>query len=270
MTSKIDDLMVINITLPEIYILTRVINRIYNKFNLKEIDISIIEPHDIVNSFRMIPGIKIERIPEEIKYTIVKNLRDLETSETNDFYDRKLRDNINRIFDIISYDSKESKLKILKTIFDEIKPYKLHYPQCSIFLLPYTLIMIREWIKYVNQQHPNFLSSCVSKGGEKKDKIEKIEKTIVKDNKKYEFSERSNETMINCIFQNKKCYKCDTGKLSNFTLCSKDLGCENIKCNYKYKVYLHKQDETENIKEDNNKYCYLVIKNTNIEVIDYV
>jgi len=249
MEIKTDELMSINITIPEIYILTRVINRISNKFYPKDIEfnIPIIEPQDIVNSFRMIPCINTERVSEEIKYTFVKNLRDLENLENNDFYDRKLRDNINRIFDTINFESKETKLNILKTILEEIKPYKLHYPHCSTYLLPYTLMMIREWIIYINS----------------------------KENKqKYKFADISKETMLVCIFQNKKCYKCDNGKLSNFTLCSKNLGCENIKCNYKYKVYLHKQEENENERNENNKekdkYCYLVIKNINIEIIDCV
>ena len=261
MDSKTDELMSINITMPEIYILTRVINRINNKFYPKdlEMDSLIIEPQDIVNSFRMIPCIKTDRVYDEIKYTLVKNLRELETLENNDFYDRKLRDNINRIFDTINFDSKETKLKILKTVFDEIKPYKLHYPHCSIYLLPYTLIMVREWIRYVYQQYPNFFN--------------KEDKTKMNDKQKYEFADISKETMLACIFQNKKCYKCDTGKLSNFTLCSKNLGCENSKCNYKYKVYLHNQEEnkTENKTEtetEKDKYCYLVIKNTNIEILD--
>ena len=250
MEIKTDELMSINITIPEIYILTRVINRISNKFYPKdlELNIPIIEPQDIVNSFRMIPCIRTDRVSEEIKYTFVKNLRDLENLENNDFYDRKLRDNINRIFDTINFESKETKTNVLKTILEEIKPYKLHYPHCSIYLLPYTLIMIREWISYIN-----------SKGNKQK----------------YEFADISRKTILACIFQNKKCYKCDIGKLSNFTLCSKDLSCENLKCNYKYKVYLHKQeDETEDnlsIKnKENNKYCVLIIKNTNIEVLDCV
>jgi hypothetical protein len=247
MEIKTDELMSINITIPEIYILTRVINRIYNKFYQKdlELNIPIIEPQDIVNSFRMIPCIRTDRISEEIKYTFVKNLRDLENLENNDFYDRKLRDNINRIFDTINFESKETKTNVLKTILDEIKPYKLHYPHCSIYLLPYTLMMIREWISYIN-----------SKGNKQK----------------YDFADISRKTILSCIFQNKKCYKCDTGKLSNFTLCSNDLSCENIKCNYKYKVYLHKQEEDNQIenKKINNKYCVLLIKNYNIEVIDCV
>jgi hypothetical protein len=253
MEIKTDELMSLNITIPEIYILTRVINRISNKFYPKDLetDIPIIEPQDIVNSFRMIPCIRTDRISEEIKYTFVKNLRDLENLENNDFYDRKLRDNINRIFDTINFESKETKTNVLKTILEEIKPYKLHYPHCSIYLLPYTLMMIREWISYIN----------------------------IKGNKqKYEFADISRKTILACIFQNKKCYKCDTGKLSNFILCSKDLSCENLKCNYKYKVYLHKKendkvedDKTKNNKEkQNNKYCFLVIKNSNIEVIDCV
>ncbi len=248
MEIKTDDLMSINITIPEIYILTRVINRISNKFYPKDLnmDIPIIEPQDIVNSFRMIPCIRTDRVSEDIKYTFVKNLRDLENLENNDFYDRKLRDNINRIFDTINFENKETKTNVLKTILEEIKPYKLHYPHCSIYLLPYTLIMIREWISYINN----------------------------KENKqKYEFEEKSRKTILSCIFQNKKCYKCDIGKLSNFALCFKDLSCENLKCNYKYKVYLHRQedDKTKNNKvKENNKYCDLIIKNTNIEVIDCV
>jgi len=250
MEIKTDELMSLNITIPEIYILTRVINRISNKFYPKdlELDIPIIEPQDIVNSFRTIPCIRTDRVSEDIKYTFVKNLRDLENLENNDFYDRKLRDNINRIFDTINFENKEIKTNVLKTILEEIKPYKLHYPHCSIYLLPYTLIMIREWISYLN-----------NKGNKQK----------------YEFADISRKTILTCIFQNKKCYKCDTGKLSNFMMCSKDLSCENLKCNYKYKVYLHKQeDKTEDnlsIKNiENNKYCVLVIKNTNIEVIDCV
>jgi hypothetical protein len=252
MEIKTDELMSINITIPEIYILTRVINRINNKFYPKNLDIHIpiIEPQDIVNSFRMIPCIRTDRVSEDIKYTFVKNLRDLENLENNDFYDRKLRDNINRIFDTINFENKETKTNVLKTILEEIKPYKLHYPHCSIYLLPYTLIMIREWISYIN-----------SKGNKQK----------------YEFEEKSRKTILSCIFQNKKCYKCDAGKLSNFTLCSKDLSCENLKCNYKYKVYLHKQediqedDKTKNNKEkQNNKYINLIIKNNNIEVIECV
>ena len=247
MEIKTDELMSINITIPEIYILTRVINRISNKFYQKDLETSIpiIEPQDIVNSFRMIPCIRTDRISEDIKYTFVKNLRDLENLENNDFYDRKLRDNINRIFDTINFDSKETKTNVLKKILEEIKPYKLHYPHCSIYLLPYTLMMIREWISYINS----------------------------KENKqKYEFTDISRKTILACIFQNKKCYKCDIGKLSNFTLCSKDLSCENLKCNYKYKVYLHKQEDNkaEEKNKENNKYCDLVIKNTNIEVIDCV
>jgi hypothetical protein len=80
MEIKTDELMSINITIPEIYILTRVINRISNKFYPKDIEfnIPIIEPQDVVNSFRMIPCIRTDRISEEIKYTFVKNLRDLE------------------------------------------------------------------------------------------------------------------------------------------------------------------------------------------------
>ena len=247
MEIKTDELMSINITIPEIYILTRVINRISNKFYQKDLEpnIPIIEPQDIVNSFRMIPCIRTDRVSEDIKYTFVKNLRDLENLENNDFYDRKLRDNINRIFDTINFESKETKTNVLKKILEEIKPYKLHYPHCSIYLLPYTLIMIREWISYIN-----------SKGNKQK----------------YEFSEISRKTILACIFQNKKCYKCDIGKLSNFTLCSKDLSCENLKCNYKYKVYLQKQDDdkAEENNKENNKYCNLVIKNTIIEVIDCV
>jgi hypothetical protein len=252
MEQKTDELMSINITIPEIYILTRVINRIYNKFYIKNLDINIpiIEPQDIVNSFRMIPCIRTDRVSEEIKYTFVKNLRDLENLENNDFYDRKLRDNINRVFDTIHFENKETKLNTLKTILEEIKPYKLHYPHCSIYLLPYTLIMIREWISYINN---------------------KVNKQI------YEFADISRETILSCIFQNKKCYKCDIGKLSNFTLCSNDLSCENLKCNYKYKVYLEKQkdedkidEKIENKKKENNKYCYIVIKNKNIEIIDCV
>jgi hypothetical protein len=198
----------------------------------------------------MIPCIRTDRVSEDIKYTYVKNLRDLENIENNDFYDRKLRDNINRIFDTINFENKETKINVLKKILEEIKPYKLHYPHCSIYLLPYTLIMIREWISFINN----------------------------KENKqKYEFEEKSRKTILSCIFQNKKCYKCDIGKLSNFTLCSKDLSCDNLKCNYKYKVYLHKQedkiedDKTKNNKEkQNNKYVNLIIKNNNIEVIDCV
>lgn len=253
MEIKTDDLMSLNITIPEIYILTRVINRISNKFYPKDLetDIPIIEPQDIVNSFRMIPCIKTDRVSEDIKYTYVKNLRDLENLENNDFYDRKLRDNINRVFDTINFESKETKTNILKTILEEIKPYKLHYPHCSIYLLPYTLIMIREWICYIN-----------NKGNKQK----------------YDFEGKSRKTILSCIFQNKKCYKCDAGKLSNFTLCSKDLSCENLKCNYKYKVYLHKQendkienDKIKNNKEkQNNKYVNLIIKNNNIEVIECV
>jgi hypothetical protein len=252
MEFKTDELMLINITIPEIYILTRVINRISNKFYPKdvEINIPIIEPQDIVNSFRTISCIKTDRISEDIKYTFVKNLRDLENLENNDFYDRKLRDNINRIFDTINFENKETKTNVLKTILEEIKPYKLHYPHCSIYLLPYTLIMIREWIYYINN----------------------------KENKqKYDFADKSRKTILSCIFQNKKCYKCDTGKLSNFTLCSKDLSCENLKCNYKYKVYLHKKEDNQtednqikNKEKEINKYCVIVIKNTNIEVIDCV
>jgi len=252
MEIKTDDLMSLNITIPEIYILTRVINRINNKFYPKDLnmDIPIIEPQDIVNSFRMIPCIRTDRVSEDIKYTFVKNLRDLENLENNDFYDRKLRDNINRVFDTINFESKDTKTNVLKIILEEIKPYKLHYPQCSIYLLPYTLIMIREWISFINN----------------------------KENKqKYEFEEKSRKTILSCIFQNKKCYKCGAGKLSNFTLCSKDLSCDNLKCNYKYKVYLHKQedkiedDKTKNNKvKENNKYCNLIIKNNNIEVIDCV
>jgi hypothetical protein len=250
MEIKTDELMSLYISIPEIYILTRVINRISNKFHPKDLDINIqiIEPQDIVNSFRMIPCIRTDRVSEDIKYTFVKNLRDLENLENNDFYDRKLRDNINRIFDTINFESKETKTNVLKTILEEIKPYKLHYPHCSIYLLPYTLIMIREWISYINS---------------------KVNK------QKYEFTDISKKTILSCIFQNKKCYKCDTGKLSNFTLCCKDLSCENLKCNYKYKVYLHKQDDNQT--EDNqiknkgkDKYCVLIIKNTNIEVIDCV
>jgi len=248
MEIKTDDLMSINITIPEIYILTRVINRISNKFYPKDInmDIPIIEPQDIVNSFRMIPCIKTDRVSEDIKYTYVKNLRDLENLENNDFYDRKLRDNINRIFDTINFENKETKTNILKTILEEIKPYKLHYPHCSIYLLPYTLIMIREWISYIN-----------SKGNKQE----------------YNFLDISRKTILSCIFQNKKCYKCDIGKLSNFTLCSKDLSCENLKCNYKYKVYLYKQEEEvikNNKEKQNNKYVNLIIKNNNIEVIECV
>ena len=158
-----------------------------------------------------------------------------------------MRDNINRIFDTINFESKEIKTNILKTILDEIKPYKLHYPHCSTYLLPYTLMMIREWIIYINN----------------------------KENKKYDFADISRKTILACIFQNKKCYKCDIGRLSNFTLCSKDLSCENLKCNYKFKVYLFKQDEEqiENNKtkqKENNKFCYLIIKNSNIEVLDCV
>jgi hypothetical protein len=248
METKTDELMLINITIPEIYILTRVLNRISNKFYPKDLetDIPIIEPQDIVNSFRMIPCIRTDRVSEDIKYTYVKNLRDLENIENNDFYDRKLRDNINRIFDTINFENKETKINVLKKILEEIKPYKLHYPHCSIYLLPYTLIMIREWICYIN-----------NKGNKQK----------------YEFVDISRKTILACIFQNKKCYKCDTGKLSNFTLCSKDLSCENLKCNYKYKVHLHNQedDKTKNNKEkQNNKYVNLIIKNNNIEVIDCV
>jgi len=249
MEFKTDELMSINITIPEIYILTRVINRIYNKFYPKdlELDIPIIEPQDIVNSFRMIPCIRTDRISEEIKYTLVKNLRELENLENNDFYDRKLRDNIDRVFDTINFENKETKINILKKILDEIKPYKLHYTHCSMYLLPYTLMMVREWIIYINN----------------------------KENKqKYDFADISRKTILTCIFQNKKCYKCDIGKLSNFGLCSKDLSCENLKCNYKYKVYLQKQEDNQiknEVKQkENNKYCILVIKNSNIEVIDCV
>ena len=247
MEVKTDELMSINITIPEIYILTRVINRISNKFYQKDLETSIpiIEPQDIVNSFRTIPCIRTDRISEDIKYTFVKNLRDLENLENNDFYDRKLRDNINRIFDTINFESKETKTNVLKKILEEIKPYKLHYPHCSIYLLPYTLIMIREWISYIN-----------SKGNKQK----------------YEFSDISRKKILACIFKNKKCYKCDIGKLSNYTLCSKDLSCENLKCNYKFKVYLHKQEDVkaEENNKQNNKYVNLIIKNNNIEVIDCV
>ena len=76
--------------------------------------------------------------------------------------------------------------------------------------------MIREWISYINNKE---------------------------NKKKYDFEEKSRKTILSCIFQNRKCYKCDIGKLSNFTLCCKDLSCENLKCNYKYKVYLHKQED---------------------------
>ena len=248
--NRTEELIRMRISLPEIYIMTRVINKIYNKFHHKDI-INVIEPIDIGNSF-IIPGIKVDFIPEEILYSIVKNLRDLEGTESNAFYDRKLKDNINKIFSNIKYDNNENKLKILKIIFEELKPFKLHYSQCSEYLLPYTLIMIKEWIIYILNEYPDLLSEG--------------NKSIRKKTCEFNFKEKSKETAITSIFQNKICYNCSKGKINIFSLSNNYLECENNKCNYKYKINNYNKEE--DIKSDTlNKIYNIRITNNNIEII---
>jgi hypothetical protein len=220
----------INLSLPEIYIVTRAINRICNAYIHKKFLTIVIEPKDIANAFN-IPNVMIDFVPTELVYHITNTLRSLENSTNNEFYDNKLKNSINRIFVSIKCDDKDNKLKILTLVYDKIRPFKLHYPQCNPILLPFVLEMIREWIYCTNYQFPDF----VTKGSD----AEQLS-TI-----KYDFKNKSMAIAKECIFQDYPCFNCDKGKLNVCNWASTDLECSNINCKWIYEIKSNYNDNKE-------------------------
>ena len=211
----------INLSLPEMYIATRAINIACNAYVHKKFLPIVIEPIDIAKAFD-IPGVTIDYVPIELVYQITQTLHSLENSNNNKFYDKKLKDSINKIFISIKCDDKVNRLKILNIVYNSIYPFKLHYPQCNPILLPFVLEMIREWIYCTNYQFPDFITN-----GNDAEKINNI---------KYDFVNKSSAIAKECIFQDHPCLNCDEGKLNVCNWGCTDLECNNEKCKWIYEV----------------------------------
>ena len=105
----------INLSLPEMYIATRAINKVCCAYVHKQFLPIVIEPIDIAKAFD-IPGVTIDFVPTELVYQITKTLDSLEKSNNNEFYDKKLKNSINKIFISIKCDDKVNRLKILNIL----------------------------------------------------------------------------------------------------------------------------------------------------------
>jgi hypothetical protein len=220
----------INLSLPEIYIITRALNIGCKAYMHKKFLPIVIEPRDIANAFN-IAGVNIDYVPTELVYHITQTLKSLENSNNSVLYDKQLKNTINRIFISIKCDDKINKLKILTLIYNSIRPFKLHYPQCNPILLPFVLEMLREWVYCTNYQFPDF----VTKGN-----IAEQLHTV-----KYDFVNKSAAIAKECIFQNQPCFNCDEGKLNVCNWGCTDLECDNEKCKWIYEIKSNYNDEKE-------------------------
>ena len=220
----------VNLSLPEMYIATRAINKVCKTYVHKQFLPIVIEPIDIAKAFD-IPGVTIDYVPTELVYQITKTLHSLENSYNNESYDKKLKNSINKIFISIKCDDTANRFKILNIVYDTIYPFKLHYPQCNPILLPFVLEMIREWIYCTNYQFPDF----VIKGND----AERIH-TI-----KYDFINKSSAIAKECIFQDHPCLNCNEGKLNVCNLGCTDLECNNINCKWIYEIKSNYNDSKE-------------------------
>jgi hypothetical protein len=220
----------INLSLPEMYIATRAINKLCKTYAHKQFLPIVIEPIDIAKAFD-IPGVTIDYVPTELVYQITKTLHSLENSNNNGSYDKNLKNSINKIFISIKCDDPENRFKILNIVYDTIYPFKLHYPQCNPILLPFVLEMIREWIYCINYQFPDFIIK-----GNDAEKINTI---------KYDFINKSSAIAKECIFQNHPCLNCYEGKLNVCNWGCTDLECNNVNCKWIYEIKSNYNDNKE-------------------------
>jgi len=220
----------INLSLPEVYIITRALNVGCKAYMHKKFTPIVIEPRDIANAFNIV-GANIDYVPTEIIYHVTQTLKSLENSKNNSIYDKQLKEAINRIFISIKCNDKVNRLKILNIVYDAIRPFKLHYPQCNPILLPFVLEMLREWIYCTNYQFPDFITS-----GNISEQLNSI---------KYDFTNKSLAIAKECIFQNKPCFNCKEGKLNVCNWACTDLECDNENCKWVYEIKSNYNDEKE-------------------------
>ena len=220
----------INLSLPEVYIMTRALNIGCKAYTHKKFTPIVIEPRDVANAFNIV-GANIDYVPTDIVYHVTQTLKSLENSKNNSNYDKQLKEAINRIFISIKCNDKVNRLKILKVVYETIRPFKLHYPQCNPILLPFVLEMLREWIYCTNYQFPDFITE-----GNISEQLHSI---------KYDFTNKSLAIAKECIFQNQPCFNCKEGKLNVCNWACTDLECDNEKCKWIYEIKSNYNDEKE-------------------------